>query len=113
MADVRITVEELIPTGLEPTYNGSLSTENTYLIHNGGNVFVHFKKSGAVACVVTIQTPKTVGGLDVAEQTVTVPALTGDRMIGPFSPALYNDSVQDIRITLSNIAGLVIGAVKI
>lgn len=113
MAEVRLTPQKLLATGITPTYTGSLSTENTYQIRNNGSTFVHFKKSGAGDCVVTIQTPKTVGGLAVAEQTVTVPATGGDKMIGPFPPHIYNDGDHDVNITLSEITGLTVAVVEL
>jgi len=113
MADVRLSPQTLADTGITPSYTGSLLTTNTYKIRNDGRTFVHFKKSGASDCVVTIQTPKTVGGLAVAEQTVTVVATTGDKMIGPFQPSIYNDGAGDVNITLSEVTGLTVGVVSL
>ena len=31
-------------------------------------------------------------GIDIAEITVTIPATNGDKMIGPFDPAIFNQS---------------------
>lgn len=113
MADVRLTPQDLLPTGITPSYTGSLSTANTYQVRNNGNVLLHFKKSGAGDCTVTVQTPKTVGGLAVAEQTFTVPATTGDKMAGPFPPAIYNDGSHDLKFTLSEITGLTVAVVEV
>ena len=112
MAEVRLTPQRLLPSGITPTYTGSLLTANTYQIRNNGNVLLHFKKSGAGDCTVTIQTPKTIGGLAVSEQTVTVPATTGDKMIGPFPPNIYNDGNHDLNVTLSEITGLTVAVVE-
>src|SRR4030042_1095268 len=112
MADVTLTVQRLLPTGITPSYTGSLLTTNTYLVRNSGRVVVHIKKSGAADCTVTIATPATVGGLAVAEQTVTVAATTGDKMIGPFPPRIYNDGAGDLRLTFSEITGLTAAAVE-
>lgn len=113
MADVALTVQKMVSTGITPSYTGSLSTSNTYQVRNNGRTFVHFKKSEAADCVVTVETPKLVAGLAVAEQTVTVPASTGDKMIGPFPPSVYNDANGDVNITLSNIAGLTVAVVTL
>lgn len=113
MAEVRLTPQKLVATGVTPSYTGSLSTSNTYLVRNTGRCMVHFKKSGAGACDVTIDTPGTVGGLAIANQVVNVPASTGDKMIGPFPPNIYNDGNQDLRITLSEITGLTVAVVEL
>jgi hypothetical protein len=113
MADVRLSPQILADTGITPSYTGSLATTNTYKIRNNGHTIVHFKKSAAVACTVTVQTPKTVGGLAVAERTITVAASTGDIMAGPFTPSTYNDSAGDVNITLSDVDGLTVAVVTI
>lgn len=112
MAEVRLTVEKVIPGGLTATYNGSLSTSNTYLVRNSGKVFLHFKKSAVVDCVVTIQTPLTVGGLTVQEREVTIPASTGNKFIGGLARPIYNDSSQDVKITLSDVDGLTVAVME-
>lgn len=113
MADVRLSPQTLADTGITPTYTGSLATTNTYKVRNDGRTFLHFKKSAAVNCTVTIQTPKTVNGLAVAEQTVVVPASTGDKMVGPFAPSVYNDGLGDLNFTLSDVDGLTVAVVTI
>ena len=113
MSDVRIVPERVLPIGLGATYTGSLSDSDTYMFRNKGNMILHFKKSGAGACTVTIETPVTIGGLAVAEQTVVVAATTGDEFIGPFPPNIYNDGSHDVRVTLSETTGLTVAALEI
>ena len=113
MSEVALTIQTLAPTGITPSYTGSLSTENTYQVRNDGKTFLHVKKSAAVDCVVTIDTPGTVGGLAIAQQTVTVVATTGDKMIGPFAPSIYNDSLGDVTVSFSDVDGLTIAAVRL
>lgn len=109
MADVRLAVEKVGRAGLSgATYTGSLSAANTYQVRNNGRVVLHLKKSAAVDCVVTIPTPGTKDGLAIADQTVTVPATTGDVFISGLVPALFNDSNGDLNITFSDVDGLTI-----
>jgi hypothetical protein len=112
MADIRLAPQQSVDTGVTPTYTGSLTTTDTYVIRNSGRMIVNFVKTGAGDCVVTIQTPKVVGGLAVAEQTVTVVATTGNKFIGPFTPSLYNDGYGDVRMTLSNITNLTVAVLE-
>jgi hypothetical protein len=111
MADVTWTPQKITLNKITPSYNASLSISDTYHIRNNGKMFVHFKKTAAVVCTVTVQTPATLGGLAVAEHTFTVPASTGDVMAGPFTTGIFNDGTQDVLITLSDIDGLSCAAV--
>lgn len=113
MADVILAPQKLSDAGVAPTYTGSLSVANTYIVRNSGRVFLHFKKTGAGANTTTVQTPKTVGGLAVADRTVNVPGTTGDVMVGPLSPDLYNDAIGDLRFTLSEITGLSVAVLEL
>ncbi len=113
MTEVRVAPQRTGAAGAIPTRTGSLSTSDTYLIRNDGKTFISLLKTAAVNCVPTIETPATVGGLAVAEQTVaTVVATTGDVIAGPFAPAIFNDSSGDMRITFSDIDGLSIAVIQ-
>jgi len=111
MSDVALAPQRVVRTGLAASYTGSLSTSNTYQVNNSGHMILHFKKSSAVDCVVTVDTPETVDGLAVAQRTVTVPATTGDKFIGPFPPGHYNQpGTNYLEFTLSDVAGLTVAA---
>lgn len=113
MADVNLTVQEITRAGIDLADTGSLSTSDTYKVANNGRTFLHFKKSGAGACTVTITTPGTVDGLAVADKTVTVPATTGDVMVGPFPRQHYNDGSGLLSFTVSEITGLTVAVATI
>lgn len=113
MADVRWTIENINKDGINLADNGSLSVSNTYLVKNGGDIILHFKKTASVNCTVTVQTPAKVAGLAVAEHTFVVPATTGDIHAGPFPPSVFNDGSKDLRITLSDIDGLTCAVARI
>ena len=111
MAEVDWVPQKLTKNKVTPTRNGSLSVSDTYHIRNNGKLFLACLKTAAVVCTVTVETPKLVNGLAVAEHTFTVPASTGDVIAGPFEPSIFNDGTGDIQITLSDIDGLTIAAV--
>ncbi len=105
--EVRVTVEQNLKSGLTATYTASgLLSTNTYKVRNDGKVLLHFKKTGAGSCTVTITTPNTSQGLAIADQTVSVPATTGDVFIGPLAPSLFNDGSSDVAFTISDTVGL-------
>ncbi len=83
------------------------------MIKKDGRVITHWKKSGAGACTLTIETPVTKGGLVVAEQTVMVPATTGDVFVGPFPPSIFNNGIKDVRITPSEVTGLTVAVLRV
>jgi hypothetical protein len=76
-------------------------------------MWLHFLKTAAVDCLVTVQTPGQAGGLAIAERTFTVVATSGDIVAGPFAPGIYNDGLGDLRFTLSDIDGLDVGVFQI
>lgn len=111
--EVRVSVEQNLKSGLTATYTSSgLLTTNTYKVRNDGKVLLHFKKTGAGACTVTITTPNTSQGLAIADQTVTVPATTGDVFVGPLPASLFNDSSSDIAFTISDTVGLSFAVIR-
>lgn len=113
MADITLAVEKITRAGINLTDTGSLSTSNTYHVPNNGRTFLHFKKSGAGACTVTVVTPGKVDGLAITDLTVSVPATTGDVMIGPFPLDDYNDSSGAIQFTLSEVTGLTVACATV
>ena len=111
--EVRVSVEQNLKAGLTATYTSTgLLAANTYKVRNDGKVFIHFKKTGAGACTVTITTPGTSQGLAISDQTVTVPATTGDVFVGPLAPSLFNDSSSDVAFTISDTVGLSFAVIR-
>ncbi len=87
MARTQLTVEQTASAGLNATYTGA-TVDGEAFDNASEDVILHVVNGGGGACIVTIQTPMQQDGLDVAEQTVTVPA-GEDRFIGPFRRAIY------------------------
>ena len=76
------------PDGL---INPSLAAVNVdgNMFANNGKQFLWIDNPNGATCTVTIQTPKTIGGLAVAEQTVAIPT-TQAALIGPFATGIYS-----------------------
>jgi hypothetical protein len=112
VANIRLSPQQMQASGVTPTYITSgasplLNVTDTFLVNNDGKVFLHFKKTGAGGCNVTIQTPGNVDGLAIADRVVVVPATVGDVMIGPFPPSVYNQpGTHDMYVTVSEVTGL-------
>lgn len=113
MAIIPLTPLLLVQSGLTMAYTGGLTTTDTYTVRNNGRTFLHFKKTGAGICNVTVVTPGTVRGLAIADLVVAVPATTGDVMIGPFAADAFDDANHDVSLTLSDVTGLTVAVVQI
>lgn len=115
MANIDLTVQDLARSVvLTTSYQAGLSIADTYFVPNDGNVFLHFKKTGAGACNVTMVTPGVADGLAIADPVGVVPASTGDVMLGPFRPETFNDpATGEMSFTLSEITGLSVGRFRL
>lgn len=116
MAVIPLTATQVLPGGVNTAalYTGSLSTSNTYTVACDAKTFLHFRKTGAGACVVTIVTPISIDGLAVTDRTVTVPATTGDVMIGRLTPDVYADPLTGLMtFSCSEITGLSVGVFRL
>ena len=114
MATVTDALQRIVRSGsgLTPVYTAVASAGDTHQVQNNGKtVFLHFKKTGAGNAIVTVQTPRTVDGNAIAELTATVVATTGDKMIGPFDPQVYNIIGQQyFQWTVDDVVGLSVAA---
>ncbi len=109
----RLTPEKInVAAGLTATYLSDILTPDTHQIANDGKVWLHAKKSGAGNAILTFVTPKTVGGLAVADPAITVVATTGDKFIGPFLPNLFNNKSGDLEFTIDDVVGFTLAILR-
>jgi len=113
MAIIVLAPQLLNRNAVAETFTGSLSTSNTYTVNNNGNVFLHFKKTAAVNCIVTVLTQGVVDGLAVADKTFTVPASTGDVIAGPWPSGIYNDANGDLVFSMDDIDGVTVAVLRL
>ena len=107
MADVRLTVEQIVAGGKAPTNNGSLSTANTYQIRNDGEVMLRVVNGGGSSCNVTaIKT-------DGTSNTVVAVGAGVTKWIGPFPRTPYNNGDGDLEITLSFITSVTVAVMHL
>ena len=110
MARAALTVQEISLTGLNPSYVAAEGDGNSFT--NLGDVFIHVKNASGGSITVTVQTPATVQGVAVEEVPVSVPA-SGERMIGPFPPSVFNQSDATVYVDYSAVTSLTVAAVKL
>jgi hypothetical protein len=92
MARVSIPITQLTDAGVaQPAQTASDAANGHSLLFNDGRVIVEVQNTNAAAKTVTFETPATVGGFAVADNTVSIPngaTLT----FGPFAPSVYNQA---------------------
>lgn len=112
MARTALTVQQIIRTGAGLA--ASLGTPGTQhsLPGNDGRIFIRALNTGTTHTL-TVQTPGKVAGLDIAEATVALTATTGDQMIGPFEPAVFNQADGAVYIDIDAVTGLTVAVYRL
>lgn len=101
-----LAVQQIQTPGTAPTYAAATGGGDT--VPSDGRTFLHVKNGSGAPITVTVATPGNVGGLAIADNTVSVPN-AGERMIGPITADLYGDIAA---ITYSGVTSLTIGAFR-
>ena len=98
---------------------GGLDTSAVYVaaaasqeFANDGRVFIHVKNTGA-SMTCTLTTAGTVGTHAIADTVVTIGATTGEQMIGPFLPSVYNAADGNIDITWSRTSDVTVAVFRL
>lgn len=111
MARSALTIQNITRSGIEPTY-AAWGTDDHYFPNEGKRTFIHVFNGDASQHTVTIQTPKTVDGLAIAERTVAIPA-SEDRMIGPFPTEWYNQADNTVYIDIDDNTSVTVAALRL
>lgn len=90
MARTSVTTQEITRAGLNAALTGPVADGD---IIDAGPVILEVANGSGGSITVTVQTPGTVGGLDIADLAVSVPA-SGTREIGPFPAHLFAQPVD-------------------
>jgi hypothetical protein len=102
MPRVNIPITQLSQAGVAPPAQVSSDATNDHeLAYNDGRVFIEVSNVNASPQSVTIPTPGQVSGLNIDDITVSVPATTGVRLIGPLSPGLVNQADGKVHIDVT------------
>lgn len=75
------------------------TTNGNKFTNDPGRTVLRAKNATASPVVITVDTPATVEGLAVADRTYSVPATTGDVLIGPFPAFYHQPGSQDVYLT--------------
>lgn len=118
MARDVLTVQDITRDGITPSYAAGDALGHSFN-NVGENILLQVKNTDAAPITVTILNPSVLDGESVPDKTVSVPATTGDKMIGPFPKRLYEQEdvdaadVRSILIDLSAVANVTIAAIRL
>jgi hypothetical protein len=110
-----LTTQTIIRTGLAPTY--AAATGGGDATDCGTGMFLHIKNAGGSPITVTLAIPAGAAGYQNIAYTstaVSVPATTGDRMIGPLLGPIYQDpTTGKCTVTYSGVTSVTVAAVNL
>lgn len=106
-----LTPQAISIAGLTPTFVSAAAGGDK--LPPGSHVFLRVKNAAGSAVTVTVAANSTASGLTVTSPTVTVPATTGDVLIGPFPPGDYAASADGlVAITYSSNTSVTVAALR-
>jgi hypothetical protein len=110
-----LTTQVINRAGLGPTY--AAATGGGDAMSCGSGMFLHVKNASGSPITVTLAIPSTASSwanVAYTSTTVSVPATTGDRMIGPIQAPIYQDPTTSLcTITYSGVTSLTVAAVQL
>lgn len=106
-----LTAQQIVRTGLKPTMASAASGGDEF--PNTGKEWLYFKNGEAGEITVTLDIETTVDGQPVTDPTVAIPA-GEQKFIGPFPPAIYNNSTTGrVSVTYSAVTSLTVAVMKL
>lgn len=109
MARTALTVQQIVPAGLAPTYTPANVDGNSVPGRHTGR-FVHVKNGSGASVTVTVPTPGTVDGNAIADRAVAIDA-GADEFIGPFGP-VYQQSDGSVHLDYSAVASVTVAVLQ-
>ena len=106
-----LTTQVINLAGLAPTYSAAAASTK---IVCGERTFLHVKNTAGSSMTVTLSSTAKVRGQAAADVVVTVPATTGDMMIGPVTQDLFAGVSDGLAsVTYSSTTSVTVAAVRI
>jgi hypothetical protein len=107
----QLTPQVVSLAGLTPTYSSAVaSTTVPCSEHN----FLHVKNAAGSSMTVTLTATAKVRGQAAADVVVTIPATTGDKMIGPLTQELFQGAVDGTcAVAYSSTTSVTVAALRI
>src|SRR2546423_11391541 len=112
MARSILTAQLPGPSGLAPVYGAADAAGSAFV--NNGKRFLHVKNTSGSPVNVTIANPSLVDGQAAPARVVSIPATTGDKMIGPF-PSVYTqgDGTGQVYVDYSAVTSVTVALIEV
>lgn len=106
-----LTTQQVTLAGLAPSYGAAGASGDKF--QPGDNVWLHVKNTSGSPVTVTVdsKTPSNYGG--DSDIVVSVPATTGERLFGPFSPGRFSGPDGLVDVSYSGTTNVTVAAVRI
>lgn len=106
-----LTPQAVSLAGTTPTYAAATGSTT---VPCGERNFLHVKNSAGSSMTVTLTSTATVRGQSAADVIVTVPATTGDKLIGPLPAELFaNPASGACAVTYSSTTSVTVALLRI
>jgi hypothetical protein len=109
-----LTTQTISRAGIGPTFAAAAGGGDTFT--PDVDTFIEVKNAAGSPITVTVVTPRTdpESGQAIADVSVSVPATTGDRMIGPFPAHSFADPTDGLAdITYSSATSVTVAVFKL
>lgn len=111
MADVTLTPQTVTRDGVTESFT-ALNRTDVYFVSISDRTILHFTNTGASPATVTLDTPGNVGGLDIENPTVVIPATTGDVLVAPEPRGVFADGSGQLSFTQDQDSGVSVAVVQ-
>lgn len=102
MADIQIATQLLSKAEVAPTFTALNATDVYYVPNNAARTILYFKNTNAGVATITFDVTQTVDGLTIADHAITIPATTGERVVGALPTRLQvAGGAQDKKLKFS------------
>lgn len=107
-----LTTQTITRTGITPTYAAVTASDT---LTPDKETFIQIKNAGGSSDTVTVEVRAgDPVGLTISDLSISVPATTGDRMIGPLPPQFFADPTTGLcTVTHSFITSVTAGVFKL
>ena len=108
-----------LTAGITPTYNSASTGGDTVTIGNAERDYIHVKNAAASPVTLTIAPQVTsvyqdgVGNVTPASLSISIPATTGEKIIGPFPSAYINSSNGTVSLSWSSSTSVTFAALTL
>jgi hypothetical protein len=115
MARTDISAVQAVTTaGITPTFDAANASGGQMFANNGRRI-LRVKNGSGSAVTVTVNIPATLDGVAPANggKQITVPATTGDMVIGPFPSTTYNQADGKVYVDFSAATSVTLAVLEV